>query len=396
MIMTLLADPQAMIDASTERLRSDTADVDERRAISPAVTATLKEAGVFRMLAPRSIGGLECDPLAFFDVVESASYADGSVGWCTLLGGCYAAFGGMLPSAGASEIFGDPDTIAAGAFNPNAGVAVEVEGGYRVSGHWSLGSGSCHANWYIGGGVILRNGAPVMQANGVPMMREFFFPASVVSIIDTWDSTGLRGTASHDYSVDNVFVPAKHTVWFQEPPVEDGPLYRMPPIAMFATFIGAMPLGAARHALDAFIELAANKVPVLSQSVLADKQVAQATLGQAATSVDAARVYLRATLADVWQKVQGGGAPTLADRGRLWTASTYAGHTALAAAEALYTAAGASAVYRRSPLDRCVRDIRTAVQHVCLQLQNYELTGRHTLGRDALASVWGMDYRGEG
>ena len=156
-------DPLAAIRSLSAQLRSDAADVDDTRTLAPTVTRALKDAGVFRMLAPTSIGGLEAPPLAFFDLVEEASYADGSVGWSALLGGCYATFGGLLARDGAVELFGDPETIAAGAFNPKGGVAVEVGGGYRVSGRWTLGSGSNHANWFIGGGVILRDGAPVIR-----------------------------------------------------------------------------------------------------------------------------------------------------------------------------------------------------------------------------------------
>ena len=133
-----------------------------------------------------------------------------------------------------------------------------------------------------------------------------FFPAAVTEIIDTWDSTGLRGTASHDYAVADVFVPASHTMWFQEPPAIDRPLYRMPPVAMFATFIGAVPLGIARHALDEFINLADTKTPLLSTSLLADKPVAQDRLGRAHALVAAGRHFLTATLNDLWVRVQAG------------------------------------------------------------------------------------------
>src|SRR5581483_1262422 len=120
---------------------------------------------------------------------------------------------------------------------PDVGAAHEVEGGYRLSGRWSLGSGSSHATWYVTGAIVLRDGEPVILPNGQPRMRELFVPASEVEVVDTWDSTGLRGTASHDYVIRESFVPSERTVWFQEPPSEDGPLYRMPPIAMFASFI---------------------------------------------------------------------------------------------------------------------------------------------------------------
>jgi alkylation response protein AidB-like acyl-CoA dehydrogenase len=391
---TKLDDPVGAVRSLTEQIRAECDDIDATRALPAAVIGALQEADVFRLMAPVEIAGREVDPVTFLNVVEAASHADGSVGWCVLIGGCYATFGGLLPAEGARAIYGDPDTISAGAFRPD-GMAVEVDGGYRISGRWPLASGSSHANWYIGGCVLHRNGEPITEPSGVPVIREMFFPAAVTEIIDTWESTGLRGTASHDYAVADVFIPASHTMWFHEPPATDRPLYRMPPVAMFATFIGAVPLGIARHALDEFISLADNKTPLLSTSLLADKPVAQDRLGRAHALVAAGRHFLTATLNDLWVRVQAGHQPTMADRGSLWLAATHAAHSALEAIGLLYTAAGASSVYTISPLDRCLRDARTAVQHICTQEQHFELAGRHLLGRDIGSSPWAVDYRGE-
>jgi indole-3-acetate monooxygenase len=391
---TARIDPVGAIRSLTERIRSECHDIDTTRRVPTPIVDALRDADVFRLLAPVDIGGHEVDPVTFLDVVEATSHADGSVGWCVLIGGCYATFGGLLPPDGARAVYGDPDTISAGAFRPN-GVAIEVGGGYRISGRWPLASGSSHANWYVGGCVIQRNGEPVVSTTGAPLVREFFFPGSVVDIIDTWDSTGLRGTASHDYAVDDVYVPDTHTMWFQEPPAIERPLYRMPPVAMFATFIGAVPLGIARHAIDEFVSLATTKTPELSPNVLADKPVVHDRLGRAHVLVAAGRGHLTETLDDLWTRVLEGHAPTMADRGALWLAATHAAHTALEAIGMLYTAAGASSVYASSPLDRCLRDARTAVQHICTQEQHFELAGRHLLGREIIPSAWAIDDRGE-
>jgi alkylation response protein AidB-like acyl-CoA dehydrogenase len=387
-------EPVAAVGALTKLIRVECGDMDATRRIPPVVVTALKKAGVFRLMAPAEIGGAETDPVTFLNVVETASHADGSVGWCAMIGGCYATFGGMLPLDGAAHIYGDPDTVSAGAFRPD-GMAVEVDGGYRVRGRWPLASGSSHATWYVGGCVVHRDGEPVIGPTGFPLVREVFFPAVDAEVIDTWDSTGLRGTASHDYAVADVFVPASHTTWFQDPPAVDRPLYRMPPVAMFATFIGAVPLGIARHAIDEFVHLADAKTPQLSTTVLADKPIAQDHLGRAHALVAAGRRYLTETLNDLWVRVEAGYAPTMADRGRLWLAATHAAHSALEATALLYTAAGASSVYADSPLDRCLRDARTAVQHICTQELHFELAGRHQLGRDVLSSPWAIDYRGE-
>ena len=169
----------------------------------------------------------------------------------------------------------------------------------------------------------------------------------------------------------------------------------MPPVAMFATFIGAVPLGIARHAIDEFVSLADAKAPPRSSTVLADKPIAQDRLGRAHALVAAGRRYLTETLNDLWVRVQAGHAPTMADRGPLWLAATHAAHSALEAIGLLYTAAGASGVYARSPLDRCLRDARTAVQHICTQELHFELAGRGLLGRDVASSAWAIDDRSE-
>ena len=388
-------DPVGAVNFLVDLIRAECRDTDSTRSVPMSLIRALQSAGVFRLMAPVEIGGNEIHPVTFLNVVEAASYADGSVGWCVMIGGCYATFGGMLGLEGARDIYGNPQTVSAGAFRPG-GMAVAVEGGFRVTGRWPLASGSSHANWYIAGCTVQKNGEPVIDRSGAPLMREVFFPASVVEIIDTWDSTGLRGTASHDYAVSDVFVPSSHTMWFQEKPAIDRTLYRMPPVAMFATFIAAVPLGIARHAVDEFITLARAKTPPLSPTVLAGKPVAQDRLGRAHALVAGARRFLTETLNDLYVRVEGGHAPTMADRADLWLAATHAGRSALEAIDVLYTAAGASSVYSSCPLDRCLRDARAAVQHICTQESNFELAGRHLLGLEIVPSIWAIDYRGEG
>src|SRR5262249_8223291 len=157
---------------------------------------------------------------------------------------------------------------------------------------------SSHANWFVAGCAVKRDGEPAQQPSGAPLMREVFLPASEVEIIDTWQSTGLRGTASHDYTITDVFVPKSYSCWFQDPPRCDGPLSRMPPIAMFATFIGAVPVGIARHAVDSFVELALEKAQMGGANVLADRQVTHANVGSARALIEAGWSYLEASLGD--------------------------------------------------------------------------------------------------
>jgi alkylation response protein AidB-like acyl-CoA dehydrogenase len=376
----------------TPRLRADAIDLDAARAIPGTIIDDLRHRGVFRLLIPRELGGAETEPLTFLQVVEETAYADGSIGWCTMIGGCYSTFAGLLPPEGAREIYGDARTISAGAFRPS-GVARPVQGGFQVSGRWQLGSGSSHADWFLGGCMIADNADGAPSPAGPGTARLMFFPASAVEVIDTWDATGLRGTASHDYVVRDLFVPAQRTMWFSDPPTVDRALYRMPVVGLFAAYVAAVPLGIGRHALEAFRALAAGKKSAPSLSPLASKPLAQANLGRADAAITAGRSSLLHAVEHVWEKVQGNQRPTLADHRSLWVAATYAAQSALDATEMVYATAGSSSVYASCPLDRCLRDVRTAVQHVVLQEANFEHLGRELMAPADVPGPWIMDYR---
>jgi indole-3-acetate monooxygenase len=127
-----------------------------------------------------------------------------------------------------------------------------------------------------------------------------FLPRAEANVIDTWHTGGLRGTGSHDFEVKDVFVPENRSVWFTDPPIERGPLYSLPAVTLFAPLIASVSLGIARHALEAFKELAGVKTPTYSQDLLRTNPVAQSQLGQAEGLLRAGRACLFESLADSW------------------------------------------------------------------------------------------------
>ena len=358
----------------------------ERHLRTPLIDA-FAQAGLFRLWIPRALGGEEVEPETFVRVVEEISRIDGAAGWCVMIGGCYGAFGGYLSSPAAREIYGaDPRVITGGAFRP-FGRAVVVDGGYRVTGRWPLGSGCQHCAWMVGGCQILDGETPRLAANGVPVTRLLFFPAASCEIIDTWYASGLRGTGSHDYAVADLLVPAEHSLSFREPPVETGPLYAIPTIGLFALAIAAVALGIARHAIDILTELARTKIASRSRQVLNQNAMTQADLGRAEGLLRSGHAFLYETLDDAWRTAVAGERFGIPQRALMWLAATQATTAAAQAADLMFTAGGSASVYSRAGLDKCVRDIRAVGQHVVVAPGNYEMAGQALLGMDMRATL---------
>jgi indole-3-acetate monooxygenase len=367
------------------------------RRLSPPLVDALAEAGLFRLWIPRAFGGEEVDAVTFVEVVEATSRVDGATGWCVMIGGCYGAFGGYLPGVAANEIYGsDPRVVSSGTFRP-LGEAVVVEGGYRVSGRWPLGSGCQHCSWMVGGCRIVDGDKPRLRADGTQVTRLLFFSAPDCKISDTWHSAGLRGTGSHDYSVADLFVPAEHSLSFREQPVEKGPLCAFPTIGLFATAIAAVPLGIARHAIDIFKELARTKVAYRSRQTLNQHAMLQADLGRAEALVRSGRAFLYETLGAAWSSVSTGEMLDVTQRAMLWLAATQATSAATQAVDLMFTAGGSASVYASTGLERCMRDIRTAAQHVVVVPSNFEMVGQALLDFDMRSTpLLAMDDRSTG
>src|SRR5215470_1451825 len=241
-----------------ERIRSASAETERARRLPPGIAAAMKEAGVFAMAMPRAWGGPEVDPLTQFRVIEALAMADGSVGWCAMIGCDGGYMTAFLDQDVARTMY--PDIlVATGAAATTTGQAVRVPGGYRVSGRFPFVSGCQHCEWVWLGCIVVDNGVPRVDGNGVPETRQCVLSLSQCEILDTWHTTGLRGTGSNDVVVRDEFVEEQRTFSFQDPKLvkRPGSLYAFP--FMFIAKGSAPALGIARHAIDAVIESAAAK-----------------------------------------------------------------------------------------------------------------------------------------
>jgi alkylation response protein AidB-like acyl-CoA dehydrogenase len=375
------ASPLAALDLLASRIEQTRAASAAQRRLPDDLARSMAEAGLFALLVPRALGGLELEPLAAADVVEAASRIDGSAGWAVMIGCQSAWFAAFLPPPVAERVVGRPGATLAGVLRPG-GRAVPVDGGYRVSGRWAFASGCTYADHLYGTCVVERPGRP-------RTVRLVFVPAGEATVLDTWRSVGLRATGSHDFTLQDVAVTDE---WTLPMPVlgrapHDGPLYRDGYQNLVFVLQAAQALGVARGALVAFTALAGDTVRWLSGAPLRDRPVVQVSVARAEAKVASARAWLRETVADVWDTLLAGDPPRPQQRIRLRLAITHGISTAVAVTDVLQRVAGSVAVPEDHPLQRAFLDLRTAAAHVQATPSIFELTGGLLLGADVPGSV---------
>lgn len=360
-------------------------DAERLRRTPPALAVEIGNAGIYQMYLPASMGGPEVPPLTAFRVVEELSKADGSVGWCAMIATALSMNAARLPAELGRELAGSPaDYRCAGSARPggpSAGRAWAVDGGYRISGRWNFASGVDNANWLYATCIMMDGDKPVTSATGAPVLRAFWVPRDSGTIVDTWNVMGMRGTGSHDFTVDDLFVPARRSVLSSAPPAQKAPLYN--PKTWFAflwTPTAANALGIARGAIDTLTEMAQTESSTLNTTLLRDRPAVQARLGEADAMVSSARAYVFDAIGRLWDTVCAGETPSdqMVAQGRL--ALVNAMHEAVRAVDKVFHGAGTNAIYANQPLERAFRDIHVAVQHGAGLPLYFESAGKVMVG----------------
>ncbi len=387
MAMNTTAAGEAIVEAAralTPQIRAAGEEIEAGRRLPEPIVDAMKGAGVFRMTMPREWGGPEVDPLTQIRVIEALSYADGSVGWCAMINSDGGYFSAYLDPGVAREMYRDLDAPTGGSLL-FTGRAEAVAGGYRINGRWPFVSGCQHCDWLIFSCNVIEHGEPRTMPNGMPERRFCFVPAGEVEVLDTWYTTGLRGSGSHDVAIKDVFVPMGRTYSFPSAPRRQGALYAYP--LMFAYNLPGVTIGIARAAIDSFIEIAPRKQVTMSMLtgkpvMLRDETYAQNVIARAEALVGSARDYLFARVDEIWQTLLAGVQPTPKQRALYRIAIAHAHAVCIDAVEGLFKAYGGGAVYASSPFDRSLRDLLTINQHTMNSLKIYETAGRVLLGFD--------------
>lgn len=375
-----------MIDAAERAatlLAGRSAEIEAARRLPRDVADGLAALGLMRLLTPRSCGGPELHPAEFFRVVERVARADASAAWCSFISSTSALVAAWLPPATARPLFGRDDLRCAGVYAPR-GRARPEGSGFVVSGRWAWGSGVQHAHVVVVGCLV--PGGP----DGAPRVLSVVVDAAHVRPLDNWTSFGLCGTGSGEFEVEPHWVPAERTAcMLEDAPAVGTALYRFPVFGLLALAIAATASGIARQALDAFVALAASKVPQGSQRTLAQRPAVHEALARAEAQWRAARAFALEAVDAAWQDAASaasaapGAAISLESRRDMRLASTHVAHTAAAVVDRVHTLAGGDAIFAASPLQRCLRDVHVATQHLMVGEPTFELAGRLLLGQPA-------------
>ncbi len=364
-------------------IRAAADEIERTRRIPEPLLSDLFGSGLWRLLLPRRLGGGEVAPGVYFQAIAHVARHDASVAWNMFVANSAALIAPHIAADTAAIIFAHPRTVI-GWGPPNACTISAAPGGYRVTGRWDFASGCRQANWMgVHAHVVEADGRLRLNAWGRPTVRTVLFPATQAKLLDTWNTIGLRGTASDSYTVEDVFVAEAFSGTREDPAGRSvpGPLYAFTMQGLYAVGVAGVAVGTAREMLERLVELAAGKTP-RGQARLADQAAVQGDVARAEARLGAAEAYMLTTLADIYDRAGQWGAIAIEDRGRVRLACANAIHGAIEVADMVYKAAGVDAIFPgQGPFERRFRDIHTLSQQIQSRGSHFEAVGRILLGQ---------------
>ena len=358
--------------------------IEQNRRLAPDLLSALYDAGLFRLLLEKRFNGAEVKPSDFSAIIEEVAKHDASTAWCLCQANGCSMTASFLNDDVANKIWGNaPKGVLA--WGPGKSLAVPEGDGFRVNANCAFASGGRHATW-IGthSTVVDEKGEPILNEKGGKTFRTMLIPVDQIDWEDIWHVIGLRGTASDGYEIKDLYVPYEHSVHRDDPDERrtDNPLYLFRQTNLYASGFSGVAIGIAQSMIDAFAKLTLEKTPRMRKTTLSQNAVVQAEFARASIRLDAARNFLRSELDDIWAAVLSTGELTVEQRMRIRLATTHGIHEAKGAADAIYDAAGATAIFASGPYERRFRDLHTVTQQMQGRKAHYETVGAYLLGNE--------------
>ncbi len=371
-------------------IRDNASQGELERRVPKATAELLVKRGLLKTWVPEALGGWEIEPVAACRLFERVARIDSAAAWMLQMCSAVSTLAAWFGDEAVAEMHAGPDPVFVDSFAPPMRLR-PVDGGWHVTGQVTFVSNCHHANWFFGLGMEFEGDEPRPGPDGEPVSHVFAVPRGEFEIVEHWETLGMRGTGSHDVRVDGVFVPERRVAPFG--PLEAPRNASYPPgwvhgpIWFGICSMGAVGLGIAQAAYDAFLGICATKTANYMPSKVGESALSHYRLGEAHAHLGAARAYLYQALGDSWARVQSGEALRNLDRARMGGAATFVFQSAAHAMELMAEAAGTSLIRDESPISRHFRDLRTLTQHVFTAKNRYQDVGLLLLERD---TVFGM------
>jgi alkylation response protein AidB-like acyl-CoA dehydrogenase len=377
----LLERARALIPRLAERAPAATA----ARMLPAETIAEYHAAGILRILQPKRFGGMQGRFSLFSRIVEELTYGCASSAWVYAVLAEHQWIIAQYPERAQIDVWGqDPLAVASSSLAPRE-AARPAPGGWRLSGHYPFSSGCDWAQWAIIGAFLGDKGDP----RGVAYL---LVPLAQVEIVDDWRVLGLLGTGSKSLVLRDVFVPAHRSVMVSDlfagtPPGAlahpDYPVLRAPRGFLVSYSLPPVAIALGRIALDIACARLAKRV---SRGVtrVAESEVVQMALGEAAAAIDVATMLLHTGRAYSTAAVSSGRRITEAEALRARRDMVYAQHQVSWAVDRLCEMAGAGWVYDSDALGAIRRDVMTILTHHAASRQAAMAPyGKMLLTRDA-------------
>jgi 3-hydroxy-9,10-secoandrosta-1,3,5(10)-triene-9,17-dione monooxygenase len=366
------------------QLRARAARTEELRRLPPETERDLHEAGLFRIVQPKRVGGSELDYVALVDCAELLGMGDASVAWNFANLASHHWMLGMFERRAQDLVWDkDPNVLIASSFIFPAGRARKVQGGYRLHGSWPFSSGVASCDWNMLASVVSSDD----EADGIEY-RIFLVHKNDYRIRDTWDAAGLRGTGSNDVEVADAFVPESLTVAVSQ--LAGGPtpgsvvnpnaLYALPVFSLFPFVLSGVALGNAQSCLDDYVETARHRASTYNRAKLGDMQSTQIKIADASAKIDAARLIMRSASIDAMAEARRGHIPDMAAKTKSRRDGAFAVNLCTEAVSMLFAASGARGLFTTGALQRQFRDAHAINSHLAF---NFDAAGTN-YGRVAL------------
>ncbi len=349
-------------------------EIEQARNIPEDIITQVKQAGLVKAWATKAVGGSESSVSQVSSTITDIAYHSGSLAWIVGVTGCSSLFAGFVDDDLSRLLFEHPMSMVGGFAGP-AGMAMKVDGGLKVTGHWSWGSGITHCTHIVGGVMIIEDGKPVGSA-------VVFFEPEEVEMIDNWQVIGLKGTHSIDYKADQVFVPdSRWSVFPVKEPVVTGGVYNFSFLGALSISVCSVAMGLAKRAVNEIKTLAHKKSPFGMGRPLAQRSEFQKEIGMIEGNYLAAESLLLRVIKEAEEEAKNGLCKKeMKAKIRIATAQC----TALCeqVVNKAYTVAGGSAVWDKNKLSELMRDIHVVTQHGMVSGGNFKTAGSALLGND--------------